>query len=184
MGNSINDLKAAIVSLQNQIKSITTNNTSANVSQSQFEDIVQEVFERENRKCNVIIFGMREQEAADKNDRHALEKTDVMKVVTHVSSSVTVNSIRRIGRYDSSRTTGRPVKVTLTSPEEVHELLRKTPNLKKSDAFRKISIFADKTPRQMEHYKTIKKELEDRISNGETNIRIKYVNGTPRIVNF
>nr|CAI5867118.1 unnamed protein product [Callosobruchus analis] len=116
---------------------------------------------------------MREQEAADKNDRHALEKTDVMKVVTHVSSSVTVNSIRRIGRYDSSRTTGRPVKVTLTSPEEVHELLRKTPNLKKSDAFRKISIFADKTPRQMEYYKTIKKELEDRISNGETNIRIK-----------
>nr|CAH7726950.1 unnamed protein product [Callosobruchus chinensis]CAH7736616.1 unnamed protein product [Callosobruchus chinensis] len=127
---------------------------------------------------------MKEQEAADKNDRHALEKTDVMKVVTHVSSSVTVNSIRRIGRYDSNKTSGRLVKVTLASPEAVRELRRKTPSLKKSDAFEKISIFADKTPRQMEYYKEVKKQLEERKGNGETNIGIKYFNGTPRIVNF
>nr|CAH7724234.1 unnamed protein product [Callosobruchus chinensis] len=127
---------------------------------------------------------MKEQEAADKNDRHALEKTDVMKVVTHVSSSVTVNSIRRIGRYDSNKTSGRLVKVTLASPEAVRELRRKTPSLKKSDAFEKISIFADKTPRQMEYYKEVKKQLEERKGNSETNIGIKYFNGTPRIVNF
>nr|CAH7725253.1 unnamed protein product [Callosobruchus chinensis] len=127
---------------------------------------------------------MKEQEAADKNDRHALEKTDVMKVVTHVSSSVTVNSIRRIGRYDSNKTSGRLVKVTLASPEAVRELRRKTPSLKKSDAFEKISIFADKTPRQMEYYKEVKKQLEERKGNDETNIGIKYFNGTPRIVNF
>nr|CAH7768658.1 unnamed protein product [Callosobruchus chinensis] len=94
---------------------------------------------------------MKAQEGADKNDRHVLEKTDVMKVVTHVSSSLTVNSIRRIGTYDSNKTSGRPVKVTSVSPEEVHELLRKTPNLKISDAFKKNSIFADKAPRQMEY---------------------------------
>nr|CAI5849845.1 unnamed protein product [Callosobruchus analis] len=48
MGSSINDLKAAIVSLQSQIKAITSSTGNSNVSEMQFEDIVQEVFERES----------------------------------------------------------------------------------------------------------------------------------------
>nr|CAI5826218.1 unnamed protein product [Callosobruchus analis] len=127
---------------------------------------------------------MKEQDSADKNIRSESQKAEVTKVLSYLSQSVTVSSVRRIGRYDSNKNSSRPVKVTLASPVEVHELLRKTPMLKGSEAFKRISIFADKTPRQMEYYKKLKRELEERIGNGETNIKIKYWNGTPKIVNF
>ncbi|CAH1957230.1 unnamed protein product [Acanthoscelides obtectus] len=36
----------------------------------------------------------------------------------------------------------------------------------------------------MNFYKTLKSELEERKNKGETNLKIKYVGGFPKIVNF
>nr|CAI5825567.1 unnamed protein product [Callosobruchus analis]CAI5839191.1 unnamed protein product [Callosobruchus analis]CAI5839396.1 unnamed protein product [Callosobruchus analis]CAI5859332.1 unnamed protein product [Callosobruchus analis] len=36
----------------------------------------------------------------------------------------------------------------------------------------------------MQLYKEVRKQLDDRKNGGESNIRIKYVNGVPKIVNF
>nr|CAH7743575.1 unnamed protein product [Callosobruchus chinensis]CAH7768814.1 unnamed protein product [Callosobruchus chinensis] len=36
----------------------------------------------------------------------------------------------------------------------------------------------------MDLYKAVKSELEERKKKGETNIKIKHVNGTPKIVDF
>nr|CAI5837342.1 unnamed protein product [Callosobruchus analis] len=94
MGSSLNDLKAAIFSLQSQIKAITSSTANSNVSDMQFEDIVQEVFERENRKCNLVIFGMKEQDSAVKNIRSESENAEVAKVLSYLSQSVTVSSVR------------------------------------------------------------------------------------------
>nr|CAH7743933.1 unnamed protein product [Callosobruchus chinensis] len=184
MGGDINALKAAIVSLQNEIKTFSTKNNKADLSNTQFEDIVQEVLERQNRRCNVIIFGLKEQSITSKDERLALEKSEVVKVLTHVTESVTVTNIRRLGKYDRNRTSARPVKVSLANAEQVSALIRKSQTLKNSEAFKHVSISTDKTPRQMDLYKAVKSELEERKKKGETNIKIKHVNGTPKIVDF
>nr|CAH7760257.1 unnamed protein product [Callosobruchus chinensis] len=176
MGGDINALKAAIVSLQNEIKTLSTKNNKADLSNTQFEDIVQEVLERQNRRCNVIIFGLKEQSITSKDERLALEKSEVVKVLTHVTESVTVTNIRRLGKYDRNRTSARPVKVSLANAEQVSELIRKSQTLKNSEAFKHVSISTDKTPRQMDLYKAVKSELEERKKKGETNIKIKHVN--------
>nr|CAI5841176.1 unnamed protein product [Callosobruchus analis] len=187
MGNDINDLKAAIVALRSEIKLISerVNSSNTSLSNAEFEEVVQEVFERQNRKCNIIIFGLKEQDGL-KGDKLASEKADVVKVVTHISQAVTVTDIRRIGKYDPSRpaTKPRPIKVSLPSAEQVLELIKKSPALKNSEEFKNISVSYDRTPRQMQLYKEVRKQLDDRKNGGESNIRIKYVNGIPKIVNF
>ncbi|CAH1970054.1 unnamed protein product [Acanthoscelides obtectus] len=184
MGGDINALKAAIVALQNEVKALSTKNNDTKMSDSQFEDIVQEVSERQNRRCNVIIFGLKEQNGATKDDKPVLEKSEVVKVLTHVTPSITVTNIRRLGKFDENRTIGRPIKVKLANVEQVSELIKKCPSLRNSSEFKHISISTDKTPRQMNFYKTLKSELEERKNKGETNLKIKYVGGVPKIVNF
>ncbi|CAH1966859.1 unnamed protein product [Acanthoscelides obtectus] len=78
MGGDINALKAAIAALQNEVKALSTKYKDTKMYDSQFEDIVEEVSERQNRRCNVIIFGLKEQNGATKDDKAVLEKSEVV----------------------------------------------------------------------------------------------------------
>lgn len=185
MGNDINSLKAAIVSLQNEIKSIASKESKDTVGDSQFEEIVQEVVERQNRRNNIIIFGMEEQTNLTKEDRINAEKADVSRIFTHLIPNIkTMSNVRRLGKYDAGRSTPRPVKVTLASSEQVFALLKKSGSLKENDMYKHIYLATDQTPRQIQYYKKIKMELNRRIEDGEENIKIKHVNGVPKIINF
>nr|CAI5818719.1 unnamed protein product [Callosobruchus analis] len=65
--------------------------------------------------------------------------------------------------------------------EQVLELIKKSPALKNSEEFKNISVSYDRTPRQMQLYKVVRKQIDDTKNGGESNIRIKYVNGIPKI---
>lgn len=186
IGNDINSLKAAIVSLQNEIKLITTTHAQeGNPSNNQFEDIVQEVVERQNRKANVVIFGVAEQKNLTKDERINAEKTDVLKILTFLLPSLgPISNIFRLGKYNEQRTTPRPIKVTAANSQQVMEVLRKSGNLKNNENLKHIRLVPDQTPRQMEYYKKIKAELDQRKQAGEENIKIKHINGVPKIINF
>nr|CAH7762459.1 unnamed protein product [Callosobruchus chinensis] len=174
LGNDIISLKAAIVALQKDLKAISSVPHNTPAAKIEFEEVVQEVMERQNRKSNLMIFGLKEQEQSTKDDRIQAEKTDVLKILTFVSPSLTsVSDIRRVGKFDSERTHPRPVKVTLGTSDQVLEIIRRSAKLKNS-GFNNISISFDKTPKQVEYYRKLKEELDQRRSNGESNIRIKH----------
>lgn len=82
----------------------------------------------------------------------------------------------------ATRNNPRPIKITLCEEDIVHNLIRKAKTLRDSNSFKKINISLDRTPRQLEHYKSLKRELNQRISDGETNLKIKYIRGIPKIV--
>ena len=42
----------------------------------------------------------------------------------------------------------------------------------------------DGTPRQISYYTELKEQLNARIDKGEQNLKIKYVQGVPKIVNL
>ncbi|KAJ8961473.1 hypothetical protein NQ318_014721 [Aromia moschata] len=59
------------------------------------------------------------------------------------------------------------------------EIISKAKDLKTQEQLGTFFMSYDKTPRQQEQFRHVKKELEERKSKGEKNIKIAYSNGTP-----
>ncbi|KAJ3663951.1 hypothetical protein Zmor_008164 [Zophobas morio] len=150
-----------------------------------FEDIVQEITEREKRKCNIVLFGVAEQPPHfTKDQRQEEDKGIVGDIMKEVGSNIqTTNSkIHRLGRYSENNPRPRPIKVILSNEMEAHDIIQKAKKIKSVERFKDIFLSYDKTPRQIDYYKKIKQELTERTAKGEANLRIRYSNGVPRIV--
>lgn len=91
-------------------------------------------------------------------------------------------TVSRLGKYDPSRPKPRLIKVTLSDPSSAHNILTKTKKLKDNPSYSHINIFSDKTPKQVEYCRALQLELRKRLSEGESDIGIRHVRGTPKIV--
>ena len=85
-----------------------------------------------------------------------------------------------MGRYREN--SNRPLKVVMENEDQVYCVIKSSTTLRASGTWANISFSFDRTPRQIEHYRRVKSTLQERISNGETNLKIKYVNGCPKII--
>ncbi|KAJ3659810.1 hypothetical protein Zmor_011478 [Zophobas morio] len=188
LGNNITDLKKVIVELQNDIKtlkSIVLDQQSPNSPASllEAEKIVQEVAEREKRKCNIIIYGCKEDNVKSNKEQIQLDETVVPKILSTLNVNEEQISFFRLGRFDGSKEIRcRPIKVILPTINNVNTALKNAASLKTSNDFASISISSDRTPMQIQIYKNTKFEMNNRITNGENNLRIKYKNGIPTII--
>lgn len=89
----------------------------------------------------------------------------------------------RLGKYDPTRSESkRPIKVVFSSVVSVTAVMRNLTKLRDNPRFGNISIFRDRTPVQIQLHNEIKTELNARLDNGETDIKIKYIKGIPSIV--
>lgn len=181
-GNDIKALKAIIMELKNDIKQLKEEKCSKSKG-FDVEDVISEINERNKRKCNLIFFGIDEQDVDKSADVKANEdKKEVQNIVRALLPDINTDDIKtlRIGHYDVDKC--RPIKISLPSEDLVHNVIRHAKNLKKKPKYKNISISFDRTKRQLEHYKDLKSQLSQRIMAGETDYKIKYINGTPKIV--
>nr|CAI5868873.1 unnamed protein product [Callosobruchus analis] len=150
IGATLVDLRALVVSLQEEINALKSNRVDpAQTPAIDFEEIVQEVNDRQSRKNNLIIYGI-------------VESTD---------------------QLGSNNTGGpRPIKITLRDSNDVRSCIKAAAKLKRHSTFSRINISFDRTPRQVLHYKKLKQEVADRSANGENGLKIKYVNGVPKVM--
>ena len=193
------DLKSLITSLQQdflvnieklrsdfeaQLKDLKSSvNTTTSSPAHNFEEIVNEVAERQNRKQNLIMFGVDEQpNELNVNQATEQDRSSVNNVLNQIIPDYNIDNLKihRIGRRSDTR--ARPIKITLNDEREVLQFIRNAKKLKNLNQFKNISISFDRTPRQMEFYKQVKSELNRRAANGETNLIIRHVNGIPKIV--
>lgn len=86
----------------------------------------------------------------------------------------------RLGRYNQDKI--RPIKVPLESEKLVHDVIHKRKALKNTESYKHVSVSFDRTPRQIELYRSVKSQLMDQINSGDKNYHIKYINGIPKIV--
>jgi len=86
---------------------------------------------------------------------------------------------QRLGKFDGEM---RPLKIPLNSASDVFEILGSSRKLKSDKIFIDVKITSDKTPKQRLHFQNLRKELNNRRSNGESNPTIKYFKGIPSIV--
>ncbi|KAG5858349.1 hypothetical protein JTB14_005044 [Gonioctena quinquepunctata] len=99
-------------------------------------------------------------------------------MITQVMGEVDANirmesySFYRLGNFNANKK--RAIKIIIVKKGH---LLRNNANVNG-----KISLVHDRTPRQVQHYNDLKKQLMERQANGELNIRIRYVRGIPNLI--
>ncbi|KAJ3652311.1 hypothetical protein Zmor_018289 [Zophobas morio] len=178
IATSITNLRADFEAKVNDLQ-ISINNKQSD----RFEDIVTEVTERQNRKQNLIMCGVDEQQVeldqvhSSKRDQSSVK--DIFKCINPSFDDDNIK-IQRLGRR--SDTKARPIKIILRNDLEVLSFIKNAKTLRNSPEHKKVSISFDKTPRQIDYYKQVKNDMLIRLNNGETNLRIRHVNGIPKIV--
>lgn len=147
-----------------------------------FEEVVGEVQERQSRKLNVIMFGLPEPSSDSRGN--ATDSEEVSMVLRSVAPSLDVSTVNshRLGRLRPGADRPRPVKIVLRSEDDVRTVIRNANKLRETPRFSRIYVSYDKTARQIELYKDVKRQLDERVAGGEKNIRIKYMRGIPKIV--
>lgn len=140
------------------------------------EKLIREVQERKKRENNIIIMGISESDSSNAKERNFQDEAEVLKILEQLVTDIPKpRNIFRIGKLNPGK--ARKIKVCFEKPDTALSVLKSRNKLPNN-----LKIFSDQTPTQHKFYALIKDELNKRISEGETDITIKYVNGTPAIV--
>ncbi|GJQ75471.1 hypothetical protein Trydic_g17560 [Trypoxylus dichotomus] len=169
--SDINDLRVAILSLRNDL---AAREKSSRIDDKAFKELLAELGNRNNRKQNIIMFGVPESDTHDANPRKSQELGTVQAVLSGINTDHI--EVYRIGRFRR-----RPIRVKFSSSREAHIILKRAKRLRENEQYKHINISLDKTRRQIYYYKKIKAELDTRVAHGEDNLRIKYKQGISTI---
>ncbi|KAF6197490.1 hypothetical protein GE061_020149 [Apolygus lucorum] len=160
------DLAASLTSVANNSASLVNS----------ADDLMQEFHERQRRASNVIFFNVDEPDHASAVD---LDRSFLQEAFTRleIEFAGSVQRFRRIGKLPAPGKS-RPLLVHLSSPAIASHLL--TSN--RAFSPRPFSLSSDRTPAQCRQLDGLRLELKRRTDNGEPDLTIKYISGTPRII--
>lgn len=188
-GNDIKDLKAIIISLKDEVQllkeaqaSVLQKNTPN--AENDYEDMIAEINERNKRKSNLIIYRVVESDQLQSHEaRTKKDFNEIKSILNSISADIQLPSGRkpiRLGQFQENKI--RPIKITLSDESEVHKVIKKFKIVQRNNpALQNISVSFDRTKRQIDHFKKLKTELENRNSENET-FKIQYFHGVPKIV--
>ncbi|KAJ3656293.1 hypothetical protein Zmor_015380 [Zophobas morio] len=183
----IADLKDEISKLKEfntnlSLKSSTSTPKDNSISLSAKEEIIQEITERSKRANNLIIYRVVEN-GTTKIEQLEQDTALIQSLTSDLGLGDQQIKPIRLGKFDRSRQPlSRPIKVHFSSPEIVHNIVRKFKTLRTNDKYSALAVSYDRTPKQAELYKAVKNDLNTRLQHGESNLKIIYRNGTPTIV--
>lgn len=167
---AIENLQTTVNMLQEDIKALKNEKKKDNEICGA-EMIINEIAERQKRDRNIIVYKMEES-----ND----DVSKVTDIIKRIAPKVETTNLKafRLGRSQTNKF--RPLKVQLSSREDVFSILKNKAKLRELNI--NVIISTDQTKMQQDYYRKIKSELDGRKDNGEENIYIKYINGIPTIV--
>lgn len=157
-----------------QVDDAATDKSEPWPQQFAVENLLYELKERENRKFNFILFNCPE------------STTDINEIARNVTDHClgreTQSDLQvfRLGRVVAGK--NRPIKVICGSSGLASEVIRFSKKIKTHNNLKHLSISEDRTPQQLQEYRKLKQQLDERIKAGETNLRIVYKNGSPKII--
>ncbi|KAL3286481.1 hypothetical protein HHI36_000987 [Cryptolaemus montrouzieri] len=139
----------------------------------EFEPTIHELKERENSSMNILVFGVQEISESNRVKRSTRETGNIHKVLEKVKSYVIMDDLKvfRLGKYNPEKL--RPIRVILLNEEEALNTLRHKNDIPEDGVY----IKSDQTQSQIKYLKELLKELEDRKSAGEEDIKVNYIHG-------
>ncbi|GJQ75674.1 hypothetical protein Trydic_g17748 [Trypoxylus dichotomus] len=126
LSSDINDLKAAILSLRNDL---AAREKSAGIDGKAFEELLAELGDRNNRKQNIIMFGVPESDTHDANTRRSRELETVQAVLEALPSGMNTDHIE-FGMSPWNRSSETPVTLWDYHKTRSSELCGKNPTRK------------------------------------------------------
>lgn len=174
-------LKGEIDALKVKITSLETNSSSTNPS-SVVTKVYQESFERDRCAFNVIIYGVVESTSSSVVERTSHDNATVKDILLPLGVTLPLNfKLVRIGKPRPDST--RPLKLIFTNKEEAKSLLYQYNELKRSDTKfpNGFHLVRDKTQLERQLLRTCHNEMTLRTTQGESNLRIFYENGLPKV---
>nr|CAH7717537.1 unnamed protein product [Callosobruchus chinensis] len=117
------DLKALVISLQEEVKELKANkHTIADQlsSSMDYEEIIQEIQDRNSRKRNLIIYGLPEDNEQPVAQRRTLDKENIKKIVGAVAEQVNCANVNpiRLGK-NVQNDNPRPIKISLDNENDI-----------------------------------------------------------------
>ncbi|KAK5637828.1 hypothetical protein RI129_000183 [Pyrocoelia pectoralis] len=179
----INDLKQLLLDLRKDIEALKLHKSSAPApfNSADKEELMVEIFERQRRQNNIIIYNLEETNPQLSGEANAV--TDLVKAKTIVSqvANIDTNGIKifRLGRIIKENKP-RPLKVILNSSYDAISVLRNKQKLRNIN--NRISVSSDLTPAQQSYLQDLRAQLLDRSTKGEKDLTIRYIKGIPKIV--
>ena len=125
-----------------------------------------EVNERKARETNIVIYGLKETDSANKftrliNDTQQVK--NIMEVCEVEGNDEKIEKMLRLGRYDKDRQ-NRPLLVQLDSVRTKLKMFRGSPKLKDGDCYKEIRVTNDLTKSERENERKLfleAKQLEE-----------------------
>ena len=131
-------------------------------------DVVNELHNRERRKCNVVLHNLPEPtDLQENNDANSFLE------ICHSTLNLKVEVVKcyRLGKKQSSRP--RSLLVQLRDETSRNLVLSNAPKLRHSQTWRQVYIQQDLTPPEREAHKKLYQELKRRRNDGENNLVIR-----------
>ena len=147
-------------------------------------DVIAELAEQDRRRCNVVLSGLPESHQSSSSPLVS-DRATVINIISAIIPDQQFDGLKifRLGAPSAQRTRPRLIKVICTSVDQASYILRSANSvLKSNERFKDIRIFSDKTALQTKYLRSLKDELHNRSSKGETNLYIRHVHGVPRIL--
>ena len=142
-------------------------------SSTNVQDVIAEINLQKIKEKNVMIFNLHDHKDTQKDLDY------IKKFLSNNNVNTNNISMKRIGIFNKDKK--RPIKLFFKTRYEAFNLLKKS-KIIASKSKHKIFITNDKTIAQQQYEKEIRSQLKTRIDNGENNLKIKYINSIPKII--
>ena len=173
MSSKINDFISQEAGLRNYItdtaKVLNSISHSAQAPDKVPENTVgaiEEFSEREHRKCNVIVFNLKESTTADADKDSFIELCR-----TGLKLEVMVTKFFRLGKAAPDKI--RPLLITTATVDSKLSILKSAHHLRSIDQYNNVYISPDRTRQERESFRKLRAELKQRKDGGELNLIIR-----------
>ena len=148
--------------------------TLENAIKTHVTETLDEIKDKEERKCNLMMFNVTESSKTNSNEESTDDLQSVKNILQHtnpelndtVINQLSCNNMKRLGRKsastDEESSKARPLKITLPDESTKFKILRNSHKLKTFKNNEKVGLKPDLTKQQMSEERELRKELQRR----------------------
>ena len=151
VGSVIEETVEKEIKLYSQAVSKTTASATPAITKEDLKTVLKTVVSEEDRSKNFIIFGLRE-----------AEQEDVSSAMNEVLQEIDEKpkfEAARVGKRKSDQC--RPIKVTVSNSNVVHQILIKAKTLRNSDQFKRVYIDMDRSHEERQLQKELVQTMKE-----------------------
>lgn len=179
----VNELKELVTALQQEVKELKSKkSTNPDSTILQQNEIINEIYERERRANNIVLYNIEDKELENPEDKLAKDKEKVINIIKSLAPDISLENIKihRLGKI-VTKNKPRPVKVCMNSRDDAFVVVKNRRKLR--ERREKVFVSFDETDMQRKIFKEVHNEFKNRRDNdGEKDIFIKYIKGLPTII--